>query len=213
MKFFCLLALCSGLVGSVIAQPRDDGGPQERAAERSRITAERQKLEADFKAAQAVCFRKFFANNCRDKLLPPYREQLADLRRQEILINEVERKLSAADQLLKTEEKLSLQREQQAEQALKVQQDAATQAERAKQREVDQGNTAEQAASNKASMGTRLESNQSKAAESVSKRAQAAANVEATRLRQEQAAKNRTERDQRLREDGPPTGKSLPAYP
>jgi hypothetical protein len=213
MKYFCILALWFGFVGSAIAQSTVDDGQQQRAAERSRITAERERLEADFKAAQAVCFRKFFANNCRDKLLPPYREHLADLRRQEILINEVERKISAADQLLKTEEKLNLQREQQVEQALKVQQDAATQDERAKQREVDQGNAAEQAAANKASMGTRLESNQSKAAESVTKRAQAAANVEATRLRQQQAAKSRAEREQRSRDDGPPTGKSLPAYP
>ncbi len=214
MKYFCVLALCLGLVNSVLAQPADDAAGQlSRAAERSRITAERQKLEADFKAAEAVCFRKFFANNCREKLLPPYRERLADLRRQDILINEVERKISAADQLLKTEERLKLQQQQQLEQALKVQQDAANQAERAKQRGVDQGNSAEQAESNKASMDTKLESNQSKAVETVTKRAQAAANVEATRKRQAQADKNRAEREQRLREEGPPTGKSLPAYP
>ncbi len=213
MRFIFSLSLWLGLLGSAWAQSAQDAGQQERAAERSRIAAERQTLEADFRASEAICFRKFFANNCRDQLLPPYRERLADLRRQEILINEVERKISAADQLLKTEEKLNLQRQQQAEQALKVQQDSATQAERAQQREVDEKNTAEQAASNKASMATRLESNQSKAAESVTKRAQAAVNVEATRLKQQQAAHNRAEREQRLRENGPPTGKSLPAYP
>ena len=214
MKYFCLLAvLWLGLIGRVSAQPTDDVGQQQRATERSRITAERQKLEADFKAAEAVCFRKFFANSCRDQLLPAYRERLADLRRQDILINEVERKISAADQLLKTEEKLKLQQQRELDQALKVQQDAATQAERLKQREADQGNSAQQAESNKAMTGNRLDSNQSKAAEALSKRAQAAANVEAARKRQEQAVKNRAEREQRLRDEGPPTGKSLPAYP
>ena len=213
MKFIFLMPVWLSLVGTVLAQPTNDVGPQERAAERSRITAEKQKLEADFKTAEAVCFRKFFANSCRDKLLPPYREGLADLRRQEILINEVERKISAADQLLKTEEKLNLQQQQKIDQAAKIQQDAAHQAERAKQREVNQDNSAEQAESNKASMGRKLENNQSKALETASKGAQAAANVEATSKRQEQAAKNRTEREQRLREEGLPTGKSLPAYP
>ncbi len=213
MKYFCLLALWLGWLGSALAQSDDAAGLLERAAERSRITAERQQLEADFKAAQAVCFRKFFANNCRDKLLPPYRERLADLRRQDILINKVERKNSAADQLLKTEEKLKLQQQQKIEQAVKVQQDTINQEERARQREIDQVNSAGQAESNKASMDTRHDSSKSKAAEAMTKRTQAAANVEATRKRQEQAAKNRFEREQRLQEAGPPTGKSLPAYP
>jgi hypothetical protein len=213
MKYSCLLALWLGLIGIAGAQPSDDAGRSDRASDRARIAAERQKLEADFKVAEAICFRQFFANACRDKLRPPYIAALADLRRQEILINELERKISAAEQLLKTEEKLNVQRQQQVDQALKVEQDAATQTERSQQREVDQGNAAEQAESNKASMGTRLESSQSKAAESVTKREQAAANVEAMRLRQAQAAKNRAEREQRLREDGPPTGKSLRAYP
>ena len=213
MKSFFLLALWLGLLGSAFAQPADDVGQQERAAERSRITAERKKLEADFKGAEAVCFRKFFANACRDKLLPPYRAALADLRRQEVLMNEVERKISAADQLLKNEERLSLQREKQAEQEIKVQQDADNLIERAKQKAITQGNAAEQAAGNKADRDAKLDSSQSKAVEMEAKRAQAAANVEATRLRQEQAAINRAEREQRLRENGPQTGKSLPAYP
>jgi hypothetical protein len=146
-------------------------------------------------------------------LLPAYRTALADLRRQEILMNEVERKNSAADQLLKNEERLSLQREKQAEQAIKVQQEADNLTERAKQQKINQGNAAEQAAGNIADRDAKLDSRQSQAAELEAKRAQAAANVEAMRKRQEQATQRRAEREQRLREDGAPTGKSLPAYP
>jgi len=213
MKSFFLLALWLGLLGSALAQPEVDTGQLERNAERARITAERQRIEATFKANEAICFRKFFANACRDKLLPPYRAALADLRRQEVLMNEVERKISAADQLLKNEERLSLQREKQAEQEIKVQQDADNLIERAKQKAITQGNAAEQAAGNKADRDAKLDSNQSKAVEMEAKRAQAAANVEAMRKRQEQAAQRRAEREQRLRDEGPPTGKSLPAYP
>ena len=207
------LVLWFGLVGSAWAQPEMDVGQLERNAERTRITAEREKIEAAFKADEAICFRKFFANACRDNLLPAYRTALADLRRQEILMNEVERKNSAADQLLKNEERLLLQREKQDEQAIKIQQDADNLTERAKQQKINQGNAAEQAAGNIADRDAKLDSNQSKAVEMEAKRAQAAANVEAMRKLQEQAAQRRAEREQRLRDEGPPTGKSLPAYP
>jgi hypothetical protein len=196
-----------------LAQAELDVGQLERNAERSRITAERQKIESAFQADQAICYRKFFANACREKLLPPYREALANLRRQEILMNEVERKNSAADQLLKNQERLSLQREKQAAQATKVQQAADNLTERAQQKEINQGHAAEQAAGNQASRAAKVESSQSKAAELEATSAKAAANVEATRARQAQAQQRRAERDQRLREEGPSTGKSLPAYP
>ncbi|NQW81024.1 MAG: hypothetical protein HQ445_07600 [Polaromonas sp.] len=213
MKFIFTLALWFGLTGSVLAQAEVDAGQLARNAERVRITAERQQIESAFKAEQAICFRKFFANACRDELLQPYRSALADLRRQEVLMNEVERKISAADQLLKNEERLSLQREKQAEQAIKVQQDADNLTERAKQQKINQGNAAEQAAGNIADRDAKLDSRQSQAAEAETKRAQAAANVEATRQRQAQAAQRRAEHEQRLRDQGPPTGKSLPTYP
>jgi hypothetical protein len=213
MKFIYSLLLWLGLVGSALAQSELDVGQLERNAERTRITAERQQIEAAFKANEAICFRKFFANACREKLLPPYRAALADLRRQEVLINEVERKISAADQLLKNEQRLSLQRDKQAEQEIKVQQDADNLIERAKLKEINQGNAAEQAAGNKADRDAKQDSRQSQALELEAKRAQAAANAETMRKRQAQAAQRRAEHEQRLREDGPPTGKSLPAYP
>lgn len=213
MTFIFSLALWFGLTGSVLAQAEVDAGQLARNADRVRITAERQQIESAFKAEQAICFRKFFANACRDKLLPPYRAALADLRRQEVLMNEVERKNSAADQLLKNEERLSLQREKQAAQALKVQQDADNLTERAKQQKINQGNAAEQAAGNIADRDAKLDSRQSQATEAETKRGQAAANVEATRQRQEQAKQRRREHEQRLRDQGPPTGKSLPTYP
>lgn len=213
MKSIFLLALWFGLVGSVSAQSEVDAGQLERNSERTRITAERQKIEAAFIAEQAICFRKFFANACLEKLLPPRRAALADLRRQEILIDEVERKISAADQLLKNEQRLLLQRETQAEQESKVQQEADNLIERAKLKEISQRNAAEQAAGNKADRDAKQDSSQSKAVELEAKRAQAAANVETMRKRQAQAAQRRAEREQRLREDGPPVGKSLPAYP
>ena len=213
MKSIFLLALWLALFGSASAQSDLEAGQLERNSERTRITAERQKIESAYIAEQAICFRKFFANACLEKLLPPRSAALADLRRQEILINELERKISAADQLLKNEQRLLSQREKQTEQAIKVQQEADNLIERTKLKEISQRNAAEQAAANKADRDAKQDSSQSQAVELEAKRAQAAANVEALRKRQAQAAQRRAEREQRLREDGPPTGKSLPAYP
>jgi hypothetical protein len=187
MKSIFLLVLWLGLLGNASAQSAQDVAQQERNAERVRITAERQKIEASFKADEAVCLRQFFANACLEKLLPPRRTALADLRRQEILINELERKISASDQLLKNQESLLLQREKRVEQGVKVQQDADNLAERAKQQEINRGNAAEQAAANKANRAAQLESQQSQAAELEAKRSKAEANVELMRSRQVQA--------------------------
>ncbi len=171
MNYFCwsVLVLWLGMAGSAGAQPELDAGQLERNAERSRISAERRKLEADHGAAEAVCYRTFFANACRDKLRPAHTAALADLRRQEVLISEVERKISAADQLLKTEEKLTLQRQQQPEQGVKVQQDIASQLERVKQREAEQGDATDQAAANRASLGLRQANSENNALELVRK--------------------------------------------
>lgn len=213
MKSIFLLVLWLGLLGSASAQSAQDVAQQERNAERVRITAERQKIEASFKADEAICFRKFFANACLEKLLPPRRAALADLRRQEILINELERKISASDQLLKNEESLLLQREKRVEQEIKVQQDADNLAERVKQQEINLGNAAEQAATNKANRAAQLKSQQSQVTELEAKRSKAETNVELMRSRQVQAQQRRAEHEQRLREQGLPAGKSLPAYP
>lgn len=213
MKSIFSLVLCLGLTGNALAQPALGVGQLERNAERSRITLERMKIESAFKAEQAICFRKFFANACLEELLTPRWEALADLRRQENLLNEVERKNSTADQLLKNEERLLLQREKQTEQAIKVQQEADNLTVRAQQKEINHGNAAEQAVGNQASRVAREATHQSKAAALEATRAQAAANVEVARVRQAQAKQRRAERDQRLLKEGPPTGKSLPAYP
>jgi colicin import membrane protein len=212
MKLFLLLAFWLGLVGSSSAQVERDLGQQERNAERRLIAAEKQQIESAFNAAQAICWHKFFVNACLEDLRPARSAALADLRRREVEVNAVERKISAADQILKNQEGLALQRIKQAEQEIQLQQEAGELTRRAKQKEINLQNAAEQAARNKADQNAKQDTGKSKAIELEAKQAQAAANVETTRKRREQASRRRTEREQRLREDGPPTGKALPAY-
>lgn len=89
----------------VLAQTSND-------AERLRISTERATLEEGFSREDAACYKKFFVNNCLNEVKNKRRDALADLRRQEISINDQERKAKAAEQIQKTEDKASLAKQQ-----------------------------------------------------------------------------------------------------
>lgn len=72
--------------------------------ERERIKAERHAAEARFAAEQKACGAKFAVNDCVDAAKRKRREVLADLRRQEISLNDAERKRRAAQRLQEIEE-------------------------------------------------------------------------------------------------------------
>ena len=83
-------------------------------AERQRISNERSVLEAGFSSEDTACYKKFLVNRCLDDVKARRGEALADLRRQEILLNDQERKAKGAEQVKKTEEKDSPEKQQQA---------------------------------------------------------------------------------------------------
>lgn len=74
-------------------------------AERSRIDAERKQVEARFKVEEAACYKKFAVNDCINEHRTVRRTALADLRRQEISLNDAERKRKGAEQIQRMEEK------------------------------------------------------------------------------------------------------------
>ena len=105
----CLLTLCAVAVAQTVTQPAQPGAVD---SERQRISAERGKLEAEFSAEHATCYKKFAVNNCLGDVNEKRREAMAHLRRKEILLNDQERKQKAAEQLRKIEEKSSVQKQQ-----------------------------------------------------------------------------------------------------
>lgn len=80
-----------------------DGGLQV-ATELARITTERQQIEQRHADEEAACFQKFAVNDCRDASRARRRADLADLRRQEIALNDAERKRKGAEQLQRMEQ-------------------------------------------------------------------------------------------------------------
>jgi len=85
----------------------------EPATERSRIAAERTSIEAISTNASAACYQNFFVNRCLDHVKATRLDALNGLRQQEIALNKAERKIKAAEQLSKIEEKSSPEKQRQ----------------------------------------------------------------------------------------------------
>ena len=79
-------------------------------AERLRISSERARLEAAFALEDTACYKRFLVNNCLDEVKLRRRDALADLRRQEIVLNDEARKAKAAEQIQKIEDKSSAEK-------------------------------------------------------------------------------------------------------
>jgi hypothetical protein len=76
------------------------------AQQREWISQTRAQYNIQFRAQEAACYQRFAVNDCLNDSRRTERELMADLRRQEILINDAQRKRRAARQLLRTDERL-----------------------------------------------------------------------------------------------------------
>jgi colicin import membrane protein len=81
-------------------------------AERERIGQERQRASAMHDAAKVDCYQKFRVNDCLSQARDKHSGQLSDLKRQEISLNDLQRKRRGVEQLRKVEEKTSPQRQE-----------------------------------------------------------------------------------------------------
>lgn len=92
-------------------------------ARRAAIAAERSRLEAGFLNEDAACYKKFAVNSCLEGVNARRTSVMADLRRQEISLNDELRNNKAAQQIRKTQEKSSRQSALDGEQRTKVLED------------------------------------------------------------------------------------------
>ena len=79
---------------------------------RLRIISDRGVLEADFAVQEAACYKKFMVNDCLDEAMLKRSNGLVNLRRQESLLNDLERKGKGAAQVQKIDDKASLEKQQ-----------------------------------------------------------------------------------------------------
>ena len=200
-KIICLfLILNYGFVAS--AQTADEryfapaAQPMTPDAERLRINAQRTRLETGFSLESAACYQKFLVSHCLDDIKLRRRETLADLRRQEIALNALDRKAKGAEQVKKTEEKSSPEKQQQdAEKRATALKDVQTRMDRDKQKNADRAEARSSEQTNKEALAKRIKGNQDKAVVRDSKQAAAAEEVKKFNERQEKAKERRVQHD------------------
>ena len=73
------------------------------AAEHERIRQERDREQAQFAVLEKQCYTRFAVNDCLIEVRARRREVLGDLRRQEISLNDAQRKRRAAEQILRSD--------------------------------------------------------------------------------------------------------------
>lgn len=92
-------AALSALAGLATAQVGTPMSEQQIASERARLAAERARVAERFAAEERACHQRFAVNDCLRRNQAWQREQLGELRRQEILLNDNERQRRAAERL------------------------------------------------------------------------------------------------------------------
>lgn len=180
-------------------------------AERLRISAERARLELKFAAESAVCYKKFLVNNCLDKIKIVHHEALADLRRQETSLDAEDRKARGAEQIRKTEEKMSPEKQQEAaDKRASSLKDHESRLERERQKNADRATTQSNEKSNSGAAANRVKSNQEKAGERRTKQAAAAEETRKFNEKQEKAKERRAQHERDKLNQTKPPAKSLP---
>jgi colicin import membrane protein len=197
------------------------------AAQLARIAAERSQAEAAFRAQEKACYGKFAVNDCLNAAKAHRRQELADLRRQEIAINDAQRKRKAAEHLRAIEERSSPEKRQQDSQprtsALEKQRERESAAARkaaersSKAQEAAERGARKDAATSDASHSPnaadegRTGNKQAEAAAARTRRAQEAAqNVKRREQKQIDAEDRRAGVEQRLAERKKPKAQPLP---
>lgn len=180
-------------------------------AERARIGTERTRLEAGFTAEDTACYKKFMVNNCLDEVKVRRREAMADLRRQENSLNEQERKARGADQIQKTEDKASPEKQQEAaDRRAAALKDFDDRMEREKQKNAGRVTTQSNEKANSDATAGRIKGSQDKASGRVSKQAATAEEVKKFNERQEKAKERQARHDRDQLNQTKPPAKSLP---
>ena len=217
MRKVILLFLCTACAAVGHAQTAGAGSAGSAAlqstpnAERARIGRERAQLESVFAAEDTACYRKFLVNNCLDEVKLRRRDALADLRRQEISLNAQDRKAKAAEQVRKTEDRASPQKQQQeADRRASSLKDFDSRLQREKQKNADRAAAQSNEKAKSDAAANRIKGSQDKAAERAGGQASRAEEVRKFNERQAKAKERQARHDRDQLSQTKPPAQSLP---
>lgn len=179
--------------------------------ERARISTERAGLEARFLVEDAACYKKFAVNHCLNRVNTRRREAMADLRRQEILLNDEERRLRGEAQIRKLEEKSSPEKQQDAAASrAKAMDDYQSRVGREKQKSDAQATARSGEKTTSQASSERLRDNQRKAQARTDRQAEAANAAKIFNARQQEAQEKRAQHERDRLNKAKPPAPSLP---
>jgi hypothetical protein len=209
-RLLLVLAICS-TAAVAFAQEEE---PQVKA-ERARITAERNQAEAVYRAEEKACYGKFAVTDCMKAAKAKRRVVLSDLHRQEVSLNDAQRKRQAAEHLRELEARQSAKRQQErADNEAKALADHKAREARAAEKAA---NRASNASSSPTTAAAREEKAQRKQAEAISSRTrrdqEAADNLKRFEQRQVEAKQHKADIAKRAAERKKPPASSLAVPP
>ncbi len=182
--------------------------------QREVIDSERRQLNNGFAAEDAVCHQRFAVNNCLDDVNIKRRVAMADLRRQDLLLNKQERMRRAASQLLKIEEKQSVSgQEEPAQRHAKLPLDYQSRIAASAQKQLQKKPAADVQAQAQLRTASRLNAAQLKQQSRLDQQAKSPQQAKKFFDRQTQAAKQRETHGELLRKKSARQVKSLPSPP
>ena len=206
-----LLSLAMLSLPAVLQAQEDQG----EAAQRARIAVERGQAEAAFRTQEKACYGKFAVNDCLNAAKAQRRQALADLRRQEISLNEAQRKRKAVEHLRSIEERSSPDKQQkQAQQRATALDDQRDREAAAARKAADRVSSETQAPAKAAARQEQVARRQAEASAAQAQRAEdAARNVKRRQQRLAEAQDRRASMDKRLAERNKPKAQPLPPPP
>jgi colicin import membrane protein len=212
MKHVAIAFLLFLMSGFAVAQsPTLSDQSASLDAQRKAISIERSRLDADLSREEADCYKKFAVNNCLDKVNVRRREIMADFRRQEILLNDEERKIKGAEQIRKTEEKSSPEKlHQNADRRTKTMDDYQERLAREKEKQHDQGKTILNERAAREANTEKLLAHQKKSLARIEKQEAAADEAKKFNERQQEAQRRRVQHEADQLKRVKPSAKPLP---
>lgn len=203
-------ALAAGVSADPSAQPQSE--PSFTEVERSRIERERSAEMQRQQQIESGCYQRFAVNDCLLESRVKHREVMADLKRQEIALNDRERRLRSSEQLRRIEDKVSsperdidlMNRQQQ---GLQKATDAAN---TAAQKAADAANQVRERAERQAEQQRKQQQSAEKAAERASKAAQAPQEARRFQDKLQDAASHRQQVERDAKSSPGPRGAPLP---
>ena len=210
----CCMLLATTVQAADTPEPSTFLEPQQVDAQRLVISTKRQQLQTGFEAENAACYQRFAVNNCLRDVKARQTTALADLQRQDMFLNDQDRKRRGAEELSRIEAKQTAAGQQElVERRAKVFAEHQTRTQAINQRQQLKIPEANAAAATAQATLNRLKSAEGKADAKQQKQVGAQHEEAKFRERQKQAEKRHVEHAQQQALKGPSTATSLPVPP